>query len=133
MPRVKGHHHEDQGRCGCRSHYRAGRVQYAVLTTVLNDAGTTANDIATLRKDIGTVRDDQSALASAGLPGTPGAGNAIAAAQAAISSAISAVNADIDHANSDLSRAYAVADAVGTGPCAGDGPGRPPSGVHHLG
>jgi hypothetical protein len=72
------------------------------------------------------------ALAGAGLPGTPGAGNAISAARSAISSAVGTVNGYIDHANRDLRTAYAVANAVGTGACAGDGPGEAPSGVDHI-
>ena len=110
----------------------ATTVYNDVLTTVYNDANTLANDIATLRKDIGTVQSDQTALSSAGLSGTPGAGAAVSAAQSAIASAITTANADIDHANRDLSAAYAVADSVGTGQCAGDGPGNSPSGVNHL-
>jgi hypothetical protein len=110
----------------------ATTVYNDVLTTVFNDAGRTADDIATLRKDIATVQGDQSALASSGLPGTPGARAAISAARAAISSAISTVNGYIDHANGDLSAAYTVANSVGTGACAGDGPGKAPSGVDRL-
>jgi len=53
-------------------------------------------------------------------------------ARIAISSAISTVNGYIDRANGDLRTAYAVANSVGTGSCAGDGPGTPPSGVDHL-
>ena len=110
----------------------ATTVYNDLLTTVSNDAGTTATDIASLRKDIATVQGDQSALASAGLPGTPDAGNAISAARSAISSAIGTVNGYIDHANRDLRTAYVVANAVGTGACAGDGPGQAPSGVDHI-
>jgi len=110
----------------------ATTVYNDVLTTVFNDAGTTATDIASLRKDIATVQGDQSALASAGLPGTSGAGTAISAARSAIFSAIGTVNGYIDHANRDLRAAYAVANAVGTGACAGDGPGQAPSGIDHI-
>jgi hypothetical protein len=110
----------------------ATTVYNDVLTTVYNAAGSLANDISAVRKQIGTVQADQQALSSSGLQGTPGAGAAISAAQAAISSAISAANGDIDHANGDLDTAYQVADSVGTGSCAGDGPGQPSSGVSHL-
>jgi hypothetical protein len=102
-----------------------------VMTTVYNDVNTTlANDISALRSS--TVQNDQTGLSNLGLPGTPGASAAISAAQSTISSAISTANADIDHANGDLDAAYQVADTVGTGSCAGDGPGQPPSGVSHL-
>jgi hypothetical protein len=110
----------------------ATTVYNDVLTTVYNDAASVGRDISTLRSDISTVQNDQQGLSSAGLPGTPGAGAAIAAAQSAISSAIATVNVDIDHANGDLATAYQIADSVGTGPCAGDGPGKLPSGVSHL-
>jgi hypothetical protein len=102
------------------------------LTTVYNDSLTIANDISGVRKDISTVQADQAALQSNGLPATPGASAAISAAQAAITSAISTANADIDHANADLDAAYQIANSVGTGSCAGDGPGTPPAGVSHL-
>jgi hypothetical protein len=71
-------------------------------------------------------------LAASGLSATPGAAAAISAVQAAIASAISTVNADIDHVNDDLVTAYQIADSVGTGACAGDGPGTPPAGVSHI-
>jgi hypothetical protein len=99
-----------------------------VLTTVSNDADTLATDITTVRNDIGTVQADQTALSSPGLPGTPGAGKAISAAQAALFTA----NGYIGHAKGDLRTAYAVANSVGTGACAGDGPGSTPDGVGHL-
>jgi len=103
-----------------------------VLTTVANDAGSLARDISTARSAISTVQAAQAVLSQAGLPGTPGAGVAVTSAQAAISSAISAANADIGQANADLDTAYQVADSVGTGACAGDGPGSPPAGVSDL-
>jgi hypothetical protein len=110
----------------------ATTVYNDVLTTVLNEADNLGTDIAKVRKDITTVQNDQAALSTARLPGTSGAGAAISAAQNMIATAIATANADIDHANSDLSAAYAVADSVGAGSCAGDGPGNPPSGVSHL-
>lgn len=70
---------------------------------------------------------DQPTLASVGMPVT-GAARAVSAARAAIS----LTNGYIDHANSDLRTAYAVADSVGTKPCAGDGADTLPSGVDHL-
>jgi hypothetical protein len=110
----------------------ATTVYNDVLTTVYNDVGTAQTDIASVRSDISTVQSDQAALKSAGLPGTPGTGAAISAAQSAIASAVSTINAGIDHANSDLDTAYQIANSVGTGPCAGDGPGNPPSGLSHI-
>jgi hypothetical protein len=110
----------------------ATTVYNDVLTSLYNDADTLGRDISSARQDIGTVQADQSALSQAGLPGTPGAAAAISSAQAAISSAISTANADIDHANADLNTAYGIANSVGTGACAGSGPGSPPAGVAHL-
>jgi hypothetical protein len=110
----------------------ASTVYNDVLSTAYNDVLRAGDDISTLRKDISTVQGDQSALANAGLPGTPGADAAVSAAQAAISSAIYTVNGYVDHLNGDLSTSYAVADAVGTGACAGDGPGQAPAGLDHL-
>jgi len=103
-----------------------------VLTTTYNDVGTVASDITRARTDISTVQHDQAALRESGLPATPGATTATSAAQAAIASAISTVNTDIDHVNGDLDTAYQIADSVGTGACAGDGPGTPPAGLTHL-
>jgi hypothetical protein len=59
-------------------------VNNDVVSTVYNHADTLANDIATPRKDIGTVQSDHAAPSNAGLPGTPGAGAVVSAAQAAI-------------------------------------------------
>jgi hypothetical protein len=110
----------------------ASTVYNDVLSTAYNDGGHLAEDITTVRKDITTVQGDQSALSNAGLPRTQGSGSAISAAQSAISSAISTVNRYIDHLNGDLDAAYQIADSVGTGACAGDGPGQPPQGLDHL-
>lgn len=103
-----------------------------VRTTLYNDTLTAATDISNLRKEIGTVQGNQAALRDSGLPATPGAATEIATAQAAIASAISAINTDIDHANGDLVTAYQVADSVGTGGCAGRGPGTAPAGASLL-
>jgi hypothetical protein len=110
----------------------ASTVYNDVLSTLFNDVNTVASDISKVRGDISTVKGDQWALQNAGLPVTPDAASAISAAQAAIASAVSTVNADIDHANGDLDTAYQIADSVGTGSCAGDGPGNPPAGVSHI-
>ena len=42
------------------------------------------------------------------------------------------MNRDVGQANSDLVTAYQIADSVGTGSCAGDGPGKAPSGLKDL-
>jgi hypothetical protein len=110
----------------------ATTVYNDVLTTAYNDAGTISTDISTVRGDIRTVQSDQAALANRGLRATPGATDAISAAHAKIASAIFTVNADIDHANGDLATAYQLANSVGTGTCAGNGPGTPPAGLSHL-
>jgi hypothetical protein len=108
----------------------ATTVYNDVLTTAYNDAGTVGTDIAAIRKQISTIQADQAALQDLGQ--SPGGADAISSAQAAISSAISTVNPEITHLNSDLSAAYVVADSVGTGSCAGDGPGSAPEGLSPL-
>jgi hypothetical protein len=110
----------------------ATTVYNDVLTTAYNDLQTVASDISTVRADVSTVQSDQSALQSGGLPTTTGASAAISGAQAAIASAITTVNADIANLNADLDTAYQIADSVGTGTCAGDGPGTPPAGLGDL-
>jgi septal ring factor EnvC (AmiA/AmiB activator) len=108
----------------------ATTVYNDVLTTAYNDVGTVATDIAAIQKHIASIQADQAALQNLGQ--SPGGADAISSAQASISSAISAVNPPIAHLNSDLSAAYAVADSVGTGSCAGDGPGNAPTGLSPL-
>jgi hypothetical protein len=110
----------------------ATTVYNDVLTSAYNDVGTLSTEISTVRRDISTVQSDQAALANGGLPSTPGTMDAISVAQARIASAISTVNADIDHVNGDLAAAYQTANSVGTGACAGSGPGTPPTGLSHL-
>jgi len=110
----------------------ATTVYNDVLTTAYNDVNTVASDIATVRGDITTIQSDQAALQSSGLPETPGAAAAVSAAKSAIASAISTINGDIQHENDDLDTAYQIADSVGTGACAGDGPGSPPAGLSPI-
>lgn len=110
----------------------ATTVYNDVQTTIYNDVNTVSTDISRLRSDIQTVQNDQAALSNAGLPGTSGTEAAVSAAQSTITSVLSAVNADIAQANSDLSAAYAIANSVGTGTCAGDGPGNTPAGLSPL-
>jgi hypothetical protein len=61
-----------------------------------------------------------------------GAGAAITAARQAFGQATTA-NGYIGRVNSDVVAAYSAANGVASGPCAGDGPGRPPSPVKHIG
>jgi hypothetical protein len=89
-------------------------------------------DITSARSAVSALQSDLSGLSSAGLPAPSGASAAINAAQGTISSAISTANGDISQANSDVNQAYAIANGIATGSCAGDGPGSPPSPIPGL-
>ena len=72
------------------------------------------------------------ALTASGLPATPGAAEAIAAAGRAIGQAAAKANGEIDQVNADVTQAYSIANGMATGSCAGDGPGRPPVPIGHI-
>jgi hypothetical protein len=109
-------------------------------TTILKqDASTVSIDLSTLTTDIGTVTQDVAAmkndlanLTASGLPATPGAAAAIAAAGKAIGHAAANANGEIDQVNADVTQAYSIASGMATGSCAGDGPGRPPVPIGHI-
>ena len=102
-------------------------------TILKQDASTVSIDLSTLTSDIGAVTQDVAAmkndlanLTASGLPATPGATAAIAAAGKAIGQAAAKANGEIDQVNADVTQAYSIADGMATGSCVGDGPGRPP-------
>lgn len=108
-------------------------------TTLKTDASTVSIDLSTLTSDIGVVTQDVAAmkndlvnLNASGLPATPGAAAAIAAAGKTIGQAAAKANGEIDQVNADVTQAYSIADGMATGSCAGDGPGRPPVPIGHL-
>ena len=108
-------------------------------TTLKQDASTVSIDLSTLTTDIGTVTQDVAAmkndlttLTASGLPATPGATAAIAAAGKAIGQAAAKSNGEIDQVNADVTQAYSIANGMATGSCAGDGPGRPPVPIGHI-
>ena len=108
-------------------------------TTLKIDASTVSIDLSTLTSDIGAVTQDVAAmkndlatLNASGLPATPGATAAIAAAGKAIGQAAAKANGEVDQVNADVTQAYSIADGMATGSCAGDGPGRPPVPIGHI-
>jgi hypothetical protein len=111
----------------------ATTVYNDVLTTIANDATSTANEANSVRNDISNLNNAIQTLRGESQPSPAGASQAITAGQTAVSDAISTANADIDRANADLANAYRVANSVGTGDCAGDGPGSAPAPVAHIG
>jgi hypothetical protein len=108
-------------------------------TTLKQDASTVSIDLSTLTTDIGTatqdvaaMKNDLTTLTASGLPATPGATAAIAAAGKAIGQASAKANGEIDQVNADVTQAYSIANGMATGSCAGDGPGRPPVPIGHI-
>ena len=108
-------------------------------TILKQDASTVSIDLSTLTTDIGTVTQDVAAmkndlanLKTSGLPATPGAAVAIAAAGKAIGQAAAKANGEIDQVNADVTQAYSIANGMATGSCTGDGPGRPPVPIGHI-
>jgi hypothetical protein len=82
--------------------------------------------ISAVRTDITTVQADQQNLSAAGLPQPPGASTITNTARAAIGHAVTVANGDIAAVNADISQAYALAQGMATGSCAGQGPGPTP-------
>jgi hypothetical protein len=108
-------------------------------TILQQDASIVSIDLSTLTSDIGTVAQDVAAmkndlanLTASGLPVTPGATAAIAAAGKATGQAAAKANGEIDQVNADVTQAYSIANGIATGSCAGDGPGRPPVPIGHI-
>jgi len=108
-------------------------------TTLKQDASIVSIDLSTLTSDIGMVTQDVAAmkndlanLTASGLPATPGATAAIAAASRAIGQAAAKADGEIDQVNADVTQAYSIANGMATGSCAGDGPGRPPVPIGHI-
>lgn len=101
-------------------------------SSLYNDVNTLTQADQSVQKDIAAVQSANQQLASDGLPVDPGASSAISAAQDTTATAKSTANGDIDMINKDVSTAYAVANGIAIGPCAGTGPGNPPTPIPHI-
>jgi hypothetical protein len=104
----------------------------ADATIVSLDRDSLAADIGTATQDIATMTNDLANLSTSGLPATPGAPAAIAAAGQAIRQAAAKANGEIDQVNADVTQAYSVADGMAAGSCSRDGPGHPPAPIRHI-
>ena len=91
-----------------------------------------AGDIGTASQDIATMKNDLANLNVIGLPPTPGATAAIAAAGQAMKRAAAEANGGIDQVNADVTQAYSLANGMATGSCSGNGPGRGPAPIRHI-
>jgi hypothetical protein len=108
-------------------------VDYDIQSNLEYDLQTSLTpDIQSARQDIATMKGDLATLANDGVPAPPGVPAAISAVHAEISQAISAANKYIDQANAADAQAYAIANNMATGACAGDGLGSPPPPVRHI-
>jgi hypothetical protein len=107
-------------------------VGYDVTITASYDVDQEVQGIEQLRSRITDLKDAQAALTADGLPTLPGAGTAIATAEAHLTTAITTTNKTIDDLNADMKTAYGIANALGTGDCADSGPGEVPEGLSHI-
>jgi len=89
-------------------------------------------DIGTATQDIAIMTNDLANLSTSGLPATPGAPAAIAAAGQAIRQAAAEANGEIDQVNAAVTQAYSVANGMAVGSCSRDGPGHPPAPIRHI-
>jgi len=102
------------------------------VSIVSLDRDTLAGDIGTVSQDMAAMKNDLANLTAIGLPPTPGAATAIAAAGQAIDRAAAKANGGIDQVNADVTQAYSLANGMATGSCSGDGPGRGPAPIRHI-
>ncbi|MDX3260182.1 hypothetical protein PV336_13235 [Streptomyces sp. MI02-2A] len=107
-------------------------VGYDVTSTASYDVDQEQQGITDQRSEITALKDAQAALTADGLPTLAGASTAIATAEAHITKAITTTNRAIDDLNADMKTAYRIANALGTGDCAGTGPGEAPEGLSHI-
>ena len=68
--------------------------------------------IGAAAQDIASMKNDLANLSAGGLPATPGAAAAIAAAGKAVRQAAAKANGEIDPVNADVTQAYAVANGM---------------------
>ena len=88
--------------------------------------------MSTVKLDASTVGAEASIVSTSGLPATPRAPAAIAAAGKAIRQAAAKPNGEIDQVNADVTPADSVANGMATGSCSRDGPGHPPAPIRHI-
>jgi hypothetical protein len=119
----------------CDNVYTVSDDAYTVdddLYSLSSDLTTLTDGIATVRQDIRTVNSDLANLSASGLPAPLGAASGIATAQRMITEAIATANGYIDQANADDTTAYAIANGLATGSCAGQGPGSTSALIKHI-
>jgi hypothetical protein len=107
-------------------------VGYDVTSKAGSDVSHEQSGITQYRTDIQTLQNANTALQTTGMPALPAVASAITTAQQQLAEAIATTNQAIDTLNNDLATAYSIANAAGTGPCTGDGPGTPPPGLSHI-
>ncbi len=107
-------------------------VGYDVTSNASYDVDQEQQNIDGVRTQISTLQQALTALTAAGLPSVPGAGAAIATAQANNATAIATTNKAVDHLNGVLKTAYNIANTLGTGDCADSGPGETPDSLSHI-
>jgi hypothetical protein len=107
-------------------------VGYDVTTDGAYDVTKEQDAVNSVGSHIQAVQSAEAALKAASLPPTPGASAAIATAQRQDAQAVATTNQAVDSMNADLAEAYSIANAAGTGDCAGHGPGSPPAGLSHI-
>ena len=110
----------------------ASSVGYDVTSKAGADVSREQAGIIQYRTDVQALWTADSALRAVGLPVPAEANAVIATAQQRIAQAIRSTNQAVDTLNGDLTAAYSIANAAGTGACAGDGPGTPPPGLSHI-
>lgn len=107
-------------------------VGYDVNTSGSYDVQQETNGIQGMRSDISAVERAETALKADGLPMPAGASSALSQAQHDVTQAVATTNKAIDDMNADLKTAYQIANTLGTGDCAGKGPGATPAGLSHI-
>lgn len=107
-------------------------VGYDVTSTAGYDVDQEQQGVTQLRSRITDLKDAQAALTADGLPALHGASTAIATAEAHLGTAITTTNKAIDDLNATMKTPYGIANSLGTGDCAGSGPGKVPQGLSHV-
>jgi len=111
----------------------ANVVGYDAQNTISYDAhNALVYDLNNALAEEQTLQSALSTLNGYGVTTPSSATAAIAAANSGMAKATTTANRYIDQANADVVEAYAVANAMATGTCAGDGPGDPPAAVTHV-
>ncbi|WP_369394612.1 hypothetical protein AB5J72_49180 [Streptomyces sp. CG1] len=107
-------------------------VGYDMNTSGSYDVQQETDGIQSRRSDVSAVERAEAALKVDGLPALVGAGAAISQAQQDVTQAVATTSKAIDDMNADLKMAYQIANTLGAGDCAGDGPGATPASLSHI-